>query len=47
MAKRGHEVVVAADSPSAVLDWLERQGESADAMFLVESDGAKKTKKRR
>jgi len=35
VAQRGLEVLIAADSPQAVLAWLDRHGQRADAMFLV------------
>jgi hypothetical protein len=35
VAQRGLEVLVAAESPQAVLGWLERHGQRADAMFRV------------
>jgi hypothetical protein len=38
VAQRGLEVLVAADSPQAVLGWLERNNQQADAMFRVPSD---------
>lgn len=38
VAQRGFEVLVAADTPHAVLQWLERNNQQADAMFRVPSD---------
>ncbi len=38
VAQRGHEVLVAADTPQAVLSWLERYNQTADAMFRVPRD---------
>lgn len=38
VAQRGLEVLVAADTPHAVLEWLERHNQNADAMFLVPRD---------
>ncbi len=35
VAQQGLEVLVAADTPQAVLAWLERYGQKADAMFRV------------
>jgi hypothetical protein len=35
VAQRDLEVLVAADTPGAVLEWLERHNQSADAMFRV------------
>lgn len=35
VAQRGLEVLVAADTPQAVLAWLERNNQQADAMFRV------------
>ncbi|MEO8292761.1 MAG: hypothetical protein ABI635_06440 [Actinomycetota bacterium] len=35
VAQRGLEVLVAADTPQAVLAWLERHNQQADAMFRV------------
>lgn len=35
VAQRGMEVLVAAETPEAVLAWLERHDERADAMFHV------------
>lgn len=40
VAQRGLEVLVAADSPQAVLGWLERHNQRADAMFRVPADDA-------
>ncbi|MGH2750749.1 MAG: hypothetical protein ACRDK3_07740 [Actinomycetota bacterium] len=38
VAQRGLEVLVAANSPQAVLQWLERHNQQADAMFRVPRD---------
>jgi hypothetical protein len=38
VAQRGLEVLVSAKEPQAVLAWLERHGQKADAMFRVPSD---------
>jgi hypothetical protein len=38
VAQRGLEVLVAADTPQAVLQWLERHNQQADAMFRVPRD---------
>lgn len=38
VAQRGLEVLVAADTPQAVLQWLERNNQAADAMFRVPRD---------
>jgi hypothetical protein len=38
VAQRGLEVLVAADTPEAVLEWLERHNQQADAMFHVPRD---------
>jgi hypothetical protein len=38
VAQRGLEVLVAADTPQAVLQWLERNNQQADAMFRVPRD---------
>lgn len=38
VAQRGLEVLVAADTPEAVLAWLERNNQHADAMFRVPAD---------
>jgi hypothetical protein len=38
VAQRGLEVLVAADTPQAVLAWLERHNQHADAMFRVPAD---------
>jgi hypothetical protein len=40
VAQRGLEVLVAADTPQAVLAWLERHNRQADAMFRVPTDEA-------
>ena len=40
VAQRGMEVLVAADTPQAVLAWLERHNQHADAMFKVPVDRA-------
>ena len=38
VAVKGAEVLVAASSPTRVVDWLERHGQSADSMFRVPED---------
>ncbi len=38
VAQRGLDVLVAADTPQAVLAWLERHNQHADAMFRVPLD---------
>ncbi|MFN8232353.1 MAG: hypothetical protein U0V56_02335 [Actinomycetota bacterium] len=38
VAQRGLEILVAADTPQAVLAWLERYGQRADAMFRVPTE---------
>jgi len=38
VAQRGLEVLVAAETPQAVLAWLERHNQQADAMFRVPLD---------
>lgn len=43
VAQRGLEVLVAADSPQAVLAWLERYDRRADAMFRVPLDESEAT----
>jgi hypothetical protein len=43
VAQRGLEVVVAADTPQAVLQWLERHNQQADAMFRVPNDETEAT----
>lgn len=43
VAQRGLEVLVAADTPGAVLAWLERYNQQADAMFRVPKDEAEAT----
>ena len=40
VAQRGLEVLVAADTPQAVLAWLERHNQQADVMFRVPADEA-------
>lgn len=40
VAQRGIEVLVAADTPEAVLAWLEQHNQTADAMFRVPADEA-------
>lgn len=40
VAQRGLEVLVAADTPEAVLAWLERHNQHADAMFRVPANEA-------
>lgn len=43
VAQRGLEVLVAADTPQAVLQWLERNNQEADAMFRVPRDETEAT----
>lgn len=43
VAQRGLEVLVAADTPQAVLQWLERNNQQADAMFRVPRDETEAT----
>ncbi len=43
VAQRGLEVLVAADTPQAVLAWLERYNQQADAMFRVPADETEAT----
>lgn len=43
IAQRDLEVLVAADTPQAVLAWLERYDQRADAMFQVPADEAAST----
>jgi hypothetical protein len=43
VAQRGLEVLVAADTPQAVLQWLERNNQQADGMFRVPSDANEAT----
>jgi hypothetical protein len=43
VAQRGLEVLVAADTPQAVLGWLERHNQHADAMFRVPTDETEAT----
>lgn len=43
VAQRGLEVLVAADTPQAILAWLERHNQQADAMFRVPADEAEST----
>jgi hypothetical protein len=43
VAQRGLEVLVAADTPQAVLEWLERHNQHADAMFRVPGDETEAT----
>jgi hypothetical protein len=43
VAQRGLEVLVAADTPQAVLEWLERHNQQADAMFRVPGDETEAT----
>ncbi len=43
VAQRGLEVLVAADTPQAVLAWLERHNQKADAMFRVPVDETEAT----
>lgn len=40
VAQRGLDVLVAADTPEAVLAWLEQHNQTADAMFRVPADEA-------
>lgn len=40
VAQKGLEVLVAGDTPEAVLQWLERHNQQADAMFRVPRDEA-------
>lgn len=43
VAQRDMEVLVAADTPQAVLAWLERHDQQADAMFRVPADETEAT----
>lgn len=43
VAQRGLEVLVDADTPQAVLSWLERHNQQADAMFRVPGDETEAT----
>lgn len=43
VAQRGLEVLVAADTPQAVLKWLARNNQQADAMFRVPADETEAT----
>jgi len=43
VAQQGLEVLVAADTPKAVLEWLERHNQQADAMFRVPANEAEVT----
>ncbi len=43
VAQRGLEVLVAADTPQAVLAWLERHNQQAEAMFRVPAGEAEVT----
>jgi hypothetical protein len=43
VAQRGLEVLVVADTPQAVLGWLERHNQQADAMFRVPRDETEAT----
>jgi hypothetical protein len=43
VAQRGLEVLVAADTPQAVLEWLERHNQHVDAMFRVPADETEAT----
>jgi hypothetical protein len=43
VAQRGFDVPVAADTPQAVLAWLERHNQQADAMFRVPADESEAT----
>lgn len=43
VAQRGLEVIVAADTPQAVLQWLESNNQEADVMFRVPRDETEAT----
>ena len=43
VAQRGLEILVAADTPEAVLAWLEHHNQRADAMFRVPTDESEAT----
>ncbi|MGH7819557.1 MAG: hypothetical protein ACREQ9_07285 [Candidatus Binatia bacterium] len=43
VAQRGLEVLAAADTPQAILEWLERHNQQADAMFRVPADESEMT----
>lgn len=43
VAQKGIDVLVAADTPQSVLQWLERHNQQADAMFRVPADEAEVT----
>jgi hypothetical protein len=43
VAQRGLEVLVAAETPQAVLGWLERHNQEADAMFRVPGEETEAT----
>jgi hypothetical protein len=43
VAQRGLEILVAAETPQAVLAWLERHDQHADAMFRVPVDESEAT----
>ena len=43
IAQRGLEVLVAAKTPQAVMEWLERNNQHADAMFRVPADETEAT----
>jgi hypothetical protein len=43
VAQRNLDVLVAADTPQAVLAWLERHNQQADAMFRVPADETEAT----
>lgn len=43
VAQRGLEVLVAADTPAAILAWLERHNQQAEAMFRVPADESEAT----
>lgn len=43
VAQRGLDILVAADTPEAVLAWLERHNQHADAMFRVPRDETEAT----
>lgn len=43
VAQKGIDVLVSADTPQAVLQWLEHHNQQADAMFRVPADEAEAT----
>jgi hypothetical protein len=43
VAQRGGEIIVAASTPDAVLEWLELHNQQADVMFRVPADAAEMT----